>query len=487
MNPRLSGVWLWLEGSLLLLVSVVLVGCGGSVLTGDRGGRFAGVPDLAMMAPADLMALCQPGAPAVCDGNVVKQCDGNSVLQTRRVCPAGTICVEGVCDDLRCPEETTPPAELGALPVNAWPRYRHDNRNSGWTRIAVADSPKLKWKVFVGGAHTGKALAAGAVVNQDNRVFVGAGNQDGMGGSFYSYDAAGKLLYQFAAMRGWGLSTPAVRADGTAYFASQDSFLYAVKPDGTALWKYKTGANADGDPIVTREGILIYASDDKSLYALNPKGTLLWQSDAAAGPGEVDGALAQACDGRVLAGGINGWYALDAVSGKTDWSVKAQGAISAADATPLLGADGTMYGVDYGGIGYAIDKGGQILWMRKLGADRVAPSLARVGETLFVVLRDGKLHALKTATGEELWARDVGNTNIGSGELIAGPVVDGNLRLYFNSTDGYLYSFELDGTMRFRIAASGVDLVASWAGNISIGNDGTLYVPGNDGTLYAFQ
>ena len=86
-----------------------------------------------------------------------------------------------------------------------------------------------------------------------------------------------------------------------------------------------------------------------------------------------------------------------------------------------------------------------------------------------------------------LWARPVGNTNIGSGELVAGPVVDGNLRLYFSSTDGYLYSFDLDGNQRFRMAASAMDLVASWAGNISIGNDGTLYVAGNDGFLYAYQ
>ena len=194
--------------------------------------------------------------------------------------------------------------------------------------------------------------------------------------------------------------------------------------------------------------------------------------------------LAQACGGHILAAGGNGWFALDVATGKTLWSV---GGASAADSTPLVTADGVMYSVDGTATGWAIDADGKVLWKRKLGDPNVVPAMARVGERLFVVLRDGQLHALKTSDGTELWARPVGNTNIGSGELVAGPVVDGNLRLYFSSTDGYLYSFDLDGNQRFRMAASAMDLVASWAGNISIGNDGTLYVAGNDGFLYAYQ
>lgn len=417
-----------------------------------------------------------------CDGSNVVTCGDDGVFHTTLACPPGTVCITGRCDDERCPDETAAPKEF-ALPNNAWPKYRHDNRNSGFTRAAIADSPKLQWKVFVGGGYRDAGLASGAVINQDNRVFIGAGDKDGKGGSFYAYDALGKLVYTYPAKRGWGLSTPAVRQDGTAYFAAQDSFLYAVKPDGTTLWTYKTGANADSDPIVTREGTLIYTSDDGLVYALNPDGTLRWKSDLATGPGEVDGGVAQACDGRVVVGGRNGWYAHAVADGAVVWKV----AGDAVSSTPLLAADGTMYGLDSGSKAWAIDAAGKVLWSKAVGSGSISTGMARIGSMVFVVTLDGKLHALDAKTGAELWARDAGNAAVGTGEQVAAPVVDGNLRIYFSGTDGFVRAWDTTGKELWKIAASGVASAVSWAGNLAIGADGSLYVPGNDGYLYVFR
>lgn len=430
---------------------------------------------------------CAPKS-SICQGQDVATCGADGKYTVAFTCPKGTVCTKGHCDDARCPDELTPPKEVG-LPINAWPRYRHDNRNSGWTPAIVADAPKLKWKVFVGGTDYDlqKGLGSGAVVNQDNVVFVGAGELDGKNGQMYSFDATGKPLWSYPANRMTGLSTPAVRKDGTSYVASGDSNLLSIKPDGTLDWKYKTGLASDGDPIVTREGTLVYPSDDKSLYALDPTGKLVWQSSTTTGPGEVDAALAETCDGKIVAGGGNGWAALDIVTGKPLWLVPATGTYECVSSSPNLTADGTMYGVDMGGVGYAIDVAtGKVLWSKNFGVPG-ASTPARIGSTLYVVLNDGNLHAIDAASGAEIWSKPVGYALTRNVGRISGPVIDGNMRLYVNSTDGYVHAFDTTGKELWKIAASGKSAAQLFSGTIAIGNDGTMYVPGNDGTLYVFQ
>src|SRR5207247_2578010 len=115
-------------------------------------------------------------------------------------------------------------------------------------------------------------------------------------------------------MRGLGLSTPAVRADETSYFASSSALLFAVDPAGKEVWRYQVGSVSDSDPIVTRDGILVYSSDDGSVYALGADGKLQWKSDPLTGPGEVDGGVGETCDGKLIIGGKNGWFKMDAAT-----------------------------------------------------------------------------------------------------------------------------------------------------------------------------
>ena len=212
---------------------------------------------------------------------------------------------------------------------------------------------------------------------------------------------------------------------------------------------------------------------------------ILWHSDPMSGPGEVDSGLAESCDGKIYAGGKNGWLQLDAMTGKTLWKVAATGGYGALVSSPLVDAAGNMYGVDSGGIGYAIDPTGKVLWQKTLGPAGAGSSPARIAATLFVVLNDGALHAVDAATGNPKWTRPVGNN--AHTYLNAGPIVDGKQHIYFNSSDGYVYAFDTAGNQLWRIAASGIPATMAWSGSMAIGRDGTLYVPGNDGNLSAFQ
>src|SRR5579871_381189 len=222
---------------------VLLAGCGA---TGGRAGLDGGAGDGPSFNFDFAGMVCSPNDPPACDGNALKvcrmdgsgydftpctsgcangactcnpgdlQCMGQEAQQcgmdgawhTIQTCANGTQCMNGTCGDARCADETMS-TNPHALPTDAWPRFRHDNRNTGSTPAVVAANPKLKWKVFVGGTdlNSQMGLASGPVVNQNNLIFIGAGDQDGMGGSYYSFDPTGKKLWTFVANRGYGLST----------------------------------------------------------------------------------------------------------------------------------------------------------------------------------------------------------------------------------------------------------------------------------------
>ena len=434
------------------------------------------------------MCACTPGA-VTCQGSQVLQCGPDNQYHMKSTCPSGTTCRDGLCDDVRCNEEVNQNGEF-SLPTLGWPRYRHDNRNSGWTHAVVADKPKLQWKVKVGGTNLNGAmggLASGPVVDQNDRVLQGGGDLDGMGGAFYAFDATGKPSFTFTGgPRGYGWTTPAVRNDGVSYYSTEDGNAYAVNPSGTLSWKYMFGFQNDCSPIVTKDGYIIYGSDSGNLFAMHPDGTNIWKSDMTLGPGEVDAALAESCDGVIYAGGRNGWVTLDAQTGTTKWTVMATGGVVALMSSPVVTADGTMYGLDSGGVLYAIDKTGKVIWQKSVTTGSAASDVTHVADTVYAVLNDGSLHAYKAADGTEVWSKPVGNAP--ETYKHAGPIVDGNQHLYFNSNDGNLYAFDTSGNQLWKIATSGVATPGgSGYGTPAIDKDGRIYVPGNDGYLYAFK
>lgn len=474
------------------LVLLLLAACGTS---GRRGGVTDGGSDAALVdggaGGGDLACAtcgaCTPGT-RTCSGSTVQRCGSDGAYHDEVACLAGTVCSNGLCDDVRCADEMMMGGEF-SLPLAGWPRFRHDNRNSGWNSVLVADQPKLAWAAGPYGTralNAGSAgMASGPVVNQNNVVFVGAGDGDGQDGAFYALDAQGKQLWSFPGKRGYGYTTPAVRTDGTSYFSSQDGNAYAVDKSGVLAWKFPFGMQDDCSPIVTKSGNVIYGSDTHELFALDFGGKQLWQSDPNAGPGEVDAALAETCDGRVLAGGSNGWSAIDAKTGATLWRVSAGGGFSALMSSPLVDAAGTMYGVDSAGTVVAIDATGHTTWSKTLTGG-AGTSMAKIGHLLLAVLGDGNLHALDAGSGAEAWSAPVGE--LGETYKHGGPVVDGRQRIYYASSDGNLYCFDTTGKQLWKMPVSGKATPnENTFGEMAIGSDGTLYVPGNDGLLYAFR
>ena len=126
------------------------------------------------------------------------------------------------------------------------------------------------------------------------------------------------------------LSTPAVGADGTVYFGSNDRRLYALKPTGALKWTpFVTDGSIVSSPAIGSDQIVYAASEDKHVYA--------------------------------LAGGKMKWkWPLSDCTG--------EGRLAEVQSSPVLGSDGTVY-IGLGETLCAVTPEGKLQWKYQMGAD----------------------------------------------------------------------------------------------------------------------
>ena len=67
-------------------------------------------------------------------------------------------------------------------------------------------------------------------------------------------------------------SSPAIGSDGTIYVGSYDNNLYAINPDGSKKWTFKT-VTVCILPAIGSDGTIYVGSRDDYLYAIKPNGS----------------------------------------------------------------------------------------------------------------------------------------------------------------------------------------------------------------------
>ncbi len=237
-------------------------------------------------------------------------------------------------------------------------------------------------------------------------------------------------------------SSPAVGADGTIYFGSQDKYVYAVSPSGNLKWRFLTGDWVDSTPAIGADGTIYVGSWDGKLYALRDNGgsaTKLWAYTTGS---FIASSPAVAADGTIYIG--SGDLQLHAVNpdGSAKWKILTGDWI---DSAPAIGADGTIYVGSWDNSIYAITPDGRIKWSFATGGDVVASPALGADGTIYIGSRDRKLYAL-TPTGQARWEFATGDGIDGS----AAVAPDGTI--YFGSVDGKVYALNRDGTKRWEYA-----------------------------------
>ncbi len=128
---------------------------------------------------------------------------------------------------------------------------------------------------------------------------------------------------------------PVLGSDGTIYVGGNGVFT-AVNPDGTGKWSFSLQGHMIASPAIATDGTVYFGSEDSNLYALDSNGRVKWKF-ATAGPIKSTPALAK--NGTVYLGGVDhNLYAIRS-DGKLKWKFATGGQVF----SPAIGDDGTIY------------------------------------------------------------------------------------------------------------------------------------------------
>ena len=280
--------------------------------------------------------------------------------------------------------------------------------------------------------------------------------------------STGLLRWKFSA-DGMINSSPAVGADGTVYFGSDDDNVYAVHPDGTLKWKYPTGGFVYSSPALDSNGTVYIGSLDNYLYAINPDGTLKWRFLAG---GSIYSPPAIGTDGTVYAGSID--YNLYAINsdGTLKWKFLTGSIVYS---SPAIGPDGTIYTSSFDKNLYAINPSGSLKWSYATnGSSYSSPAIGADG-TLYVGSNDHFIYAVTTG-GALKWHYETG------AEVYASPAIGADGTVYVGSDDKFLYAMNpASGALKWKFQTGGrIGYTA-----LAVGSDNTVYVASEDNAVYA--
>ena len=118
-----------------------------------------------------------------------------------------------------------------------------------------------KWTTFF--PESGGSLTS-TVIADNNVIYMGADK-------FYALNDEGEILWSMATdhQDGFFTSTPAIATDGTIFVGASDQQLYAINPDGTKKWSFKTSGTILSSPTISPDGHVVFGSNDGRLYILN--------------------------------------------------------------------------------------------------------------------------------------------------------------------------------------------------------------------------
>jgi outer membrane protein assembly factor BamB len=258
-------------------------------------------------------------------------------------------------------------------------------------------------------------------------------------------------------------TSPVIDVDGTIYFGSNDQRLYAIYPNGTLKWKFRTNdffGDYGEQPGIAANGTIFAAGTYVSrLYAIHPNGTEWWHCETP----RIRTSITISDDGMLYYGHLHG---LDAryPNGTLKWTFNCGGVQS----TPAVDSTDIIYfgGIDSSTI-YALYPNGTVKWSYPTGAwVHGSPTIAPDG-TIYCGSDDYYLYAFYP-NGTLRW-----KTYTGSG-MRSSPSLDEEGNLYFGMWHSKIMSITPDGAIRWTFPLPDGDRV--WGSTAAISDDCTIYI-----------
>ena len=235
----------------------------------------------------------------------------------------------------------TPGISIGQLSTDApWPKFHHNNRNTGKTSNFGTQVGKLKWRVATAGPVT-----SSPAIDKNGIVYVGSADNN-----IYAINGeTGVIEWKYQTGGAINFSSPAIDINGTVYIGSYDGFLYAfdtqtINPDDGSTWlpkwKFQTRGAVKSSPAIAPDGTIIFGSADGNVYALFPEGTLKWKTPVGVierSSPAIDSDIGQVYIGTTVP---DVFYALDLQTGALIWAYDFL--CGGAYASPAIEADSSI-------------------------------------------------------------------------------------------------------------------------------------------------
>jgi outer membrane protein assembly factor BamB len=313
-----------------------------------------------------------------------------------------------------------------------------------------------------------------------------------------AFDAkTGRALWDIATLKNENddpvISGGVSYAGGKIYVTSGYNELLAVGAEkGDVLWRVKLSAPSRAAPTVLDGRVFVTTLSNSLMAFTADQGTLLWEYSGLGEATGLVGAASPAADGNMVVPAFTSGeiYGLRVENGEAAWSDSLSNATRLGGITGLSDIRGLpvidknmVIAISYGGKMVAIDMAsGNRIWARDLGGSET-PWIS--GNRVFVVSSNNQVVALDRDTGAVLWvsqlARFEDKTAKTGAIFWTGPIMAGS-RLMVFSSDGRAADINpMDGTLLNEWRTGESVRIAPVMAN------GTLYLLSDDGTLAAYR
>ncbi len=384
-----------------------------------------------------------------------------------------------------------------------WPMFRHDLKHTGRINYTGPATPTVAWTFQVN-----DAITSSPSIGFDGTIYIGAGgyydrfgyNTGGYDSSLYAINPDGSLKWKFKTGKGSyaaGIfSSPTIGPDGTIYFGALDHYLYALEDSltyGKLKWKSFVGQNSVyASPALNQDSNVYVGCLDLGFYAFRAEdGTKKWGYTTG---WCIFSSAVILDDGTIYVGSKDhNLYAFeDSITyGKVRWKYPTGQFFDGhlVDSSPAVGEDGTIYfGTDqFGAFGqtpvsidtsfWAVNPDGTLKWAFETGSGVESSPAIGPDGTIYFGSYDSCLYAVMD-NGYYGILKWQFRTN---GPIDCSPTVDGDGTIYFGSRDSTLYALNPDGSVKWTFQTD-----AGFESSPTIDGNGYLYIGNFDGKLYAF-
>jgi outer membrane protein assembly factor BamB len=380
-------------------------------------------------------------------------------------------------DDEQDDEESMTPVNQPSLPIvssgpmnSAWPMISHDNHHTGLSPYKTNNISIEKWRIYFT-----DWFEEHPVIDNDGIIYCG-GSYNAQKWYLFAIYPNGTIKWKYKTGGLIWRNAPAIDEDGTVYIGTWDCKIYAFNPDGTLKWKSKgTSGSISVSPAIAEDGTIYFGTlwgmgSGGHIYAMYPNGTIKWNYKTGYA---VNSDPAIGDDGTIYIGSCDNFlYAMNP-DGTLKWRFKTGDWVNA---HPAIGDDGTIYISSYDNTLYALwPTNGTLKWKVGNAGDEGGPAIGADG---IIYVPDEKLTAVYP-NGTVKWRKDLGPTGDWSAPAIS------NDDIIYVGAGTFIFAVDLDGNILWK-----KKLTKRWVeSSPCIAKDGTVYIGSAQqvgGCLHAF-